>query len=158
MALVSVNIGSNLGDRETFLRKAIEIIGDKFGYYTLSSPIESEPWGFFSGNNFCNIGMTFKSELNPHRILELLKDIEKTISSGSHRDSAGNYADREIDIDIIAIDENVVDTEMLTVPHRLLPERDFFLKPLMELMPDWRHPVNGKTAEMMLKDLQKEKR
>lgn len=140
MSIVYANIGSNLGDKEALIEKALERIGQIFGYYCRSGCVESEPWGFESTHRFLNIGVAFKSELAPEEILHVLQGIEKDISSVNHRDALGRYADREIDIDIMAIDEMEYHSEVLCVPHRHLLQRDFFIIPLMELAPGWRHP------------------
>lgn len=140
MAIVYVNIGSNLGEREALIEKAIDHIGKTFGIYCRSEFVESDPWGYDSTNRFLNIGISFKTTLSPEDILDVLQDIERRISAMSHRDIEGNYADREIDIDIMAIDEDVYDSGRLKVPHPHLLERDFFMIPLKALNPDWQYP------------------
>lgn len=77
--------------------------------------------------------------------LSKLQEIERKVSSGSHRDSEGNYIDREIDIDIIAIDDMVIDTPTLTIPHPRMHLRDFVIIPMLELAPSWTHPILGKS-------------
>ena len=133
MPVVYVNIGSNLGDRRGLIDQALKRIGEIFGYYCISGFVESKPWGFDSANRFLNVGAAFKSDLHPEEVLSLLQQIEKGISAMSHRDSEGNYADREIDIDIMAIDDLAYHSERLQLPHPHLNERDFFLVPLREL-------------------------
>ena len=86
-------------------------------------------------------------------MLDRIHDIERRLGSASHRDAQGGYIDRLVDIDIVAIDDLVIDTPVLQVPHPHLPERDFFLRPMMQLAPDWRHPVNGLTAAEMLEKM-----
>ena len=97
-----------------------------------------------------NVGVRLSSNMEPHEMLEHIHDIERRLGSASHRDSEGHYIDRLVDIDIMAIDNLVIDTPELQVPHAHLHERDFFLRPMMELAPDWRHPVTGLTASEML--------
>lgn len=133
MAIVYANIGSNLGQRKVLIEKALGLIGDTFGYYCISEFVESEPWGFDSTNLFLNVGVAFKTTLEPEQVLLTLQGIEKAISSVAHRDSEGNYKDREIDIDIMAIDDMVYRSERLILPHPHLHEREFFLLPLKEL-------------------------
>lgn len=140
MAAVFVNIGSNLGNRRLNLSRAVRAIGEEFGEFEISHVVESEPWGFDSTHSFLNVGMMFHSDLEPLEILHRLQAIEHGISTASHRNPDGTYADRIIDIDIMAIDELRIDTPELKVPHPHLMERDFFLRPLMELAPFWRHP------------------
>ena len=136
-----LNIGSNMGDRRDNLYRAVVAIAAITGECAVSSIVESEPWGFESDNRFMNLGVSFDS------------DIERSLGSASHRDADGGYIDRLVDIDIVAIDDLVIDTPTLQVPHPHLPERDFFLIPMQQLAPDWRHPVTGLTATEMLENL-----
>lgn len=153
MATVFANLGANIGPRRLNLSKAATLIGREFGEFELSHAVESEPWGFDSANSFLNIGIAFSSDRRPDEILAVLQDIERKISPSSHRDADGRYADREIDIDIVAIDDLVIDTETLKVPHPHLNERRFFLEPLNELAPNWRHPISGLSPLDMLYNL-----
>lgn len=137
MPVVYVNIGSNLGNRKSYIDKALEEISDNFGHCCISGLVESEPWGFDSTNRFLNLGVSFLSDLDPEEILDILQRIEKRISPLSHRDSSGYYIDRAIDIDIMAIDYTKYFSKRLTLPHIHLFEREFFLNPLLELNPEW---------------------
>ena len=150
---VFINIGSNKGDRRLNLSRAMRGVGHEFGLFEMSHAIESEPWGFESNARFLNVAIMFQTDLQPLEVLDILQGIEKSISPDSHRDSKGNYIDRVIDIDIVAIDEQVIDDERLKVPHPCLAERRFFLEPMNEIAPDWRHPVTGKNAAEMLAEL-----
>ena len=138
--VVYANIGSNLGDRESLISKALDKIGEKFGFYCISEFVESEPWGFDSTNFFMNIGVAFKSNFHPEEILLILQGIEKSLTEVEHRDSHGNYKDRELDIDIMAIDEIVYNSPKLKIPHPHLLDREFFLIPLFQLNPEWKYP------------------
>lgn len=140
MPLIALNIGSNLGDRYANIEKAVALISEEFGIVCMSSFMESEPWGFHSANKFVNVGVSFNSDCHPEDLLRKLKKIESEVNINPHRDSEGRYSDREIDIDIMAIDEISYHSESLTVPHAHLLERDFFMLPLMQLMPEWKHP------------------
>lgn len=148
-----VNIGSNLGDRRLNLSRAVSRILARFGDFEVSHVIESSPWGFESENPFLNLCLMFASDMKPLDVLHELQEIEKSISGESHRNPDGSYADRVIDIDMIAADDSVISTPELTLPHPRLAERSFFLEPLQEIAPGWRHPVTGKNAAEMLADL-----
>lgn len=149
-----VNIGSNLGDQRMNLSRAVRAIGTHYGYFELSHAVESAPWGFESEHRFLNIGMMFISDESPEEVLETLQNIEKELGKGeTHRDSAGGYKDRMIDIDIIAADETTFNTPRLQIPHACLAERRFFLEPMAELAPLWKHPVTGLTCGQMLEKL-----
>lgn len=141
MVRIYLNIGSNLGDRKSNIQLAIDKISALFGPVKTSSLVESKPWGFDSTNNFFNVGVMIESQEDPHSIFRRLQKIEKDISPLSHRNADGSYADRLIDIDIMAIDEKIIDTQDLKIPHPHLMERDFFLKPLLELAPEWKNPL-----------------
>lgn len=153
MKTVLLNIGSNLGDRRRNLSRAVAAIEKEFGYFELSHTVETAPQGFDSPNSFLNIGMMVSSELEPLEILRRLQAVERSISPEPHRKEDGTYADRIIDIDIIAIDDIQMHTEELTLPHPRMHERRFVLEPLEEIAPGWRHPESGKTPREMLWEL-----
>lgn len=152
MAYVILNIGSNLGDRRLNLSRAVRAIAAEFGMFEVSHTFESPSWGYDSPNQFLNICMMVQSDLQPHQILEHTRAIEHNLAPASHRDADGNYTDRMLDIDIVAIDDMVIDTPDLKLPHPHLAERRFFLVPMDEIAGGWRHPVTGLTpAEMIAK-------
>ena len=149
-----LNIGSNIGDRRDNLYRAVVALAACSGGDCAVSPIvESEPWGFESDNRFMNLGVCLQSTMSPGEMLDRIHEIERSLGSASHRDAQGGYVDRLVDIDIVAIDDLVIDSPSLQVPHRHLPERDFFLIPMQHLAPEWRHPVTGLTAAQMLEKL-----
>ena len=145
-----LNIGSNIGQRRDNLYRAVVALAAGTGGCAVSSIVESEPWGFESDNHFLNLGVRVSSDLEPQQMLDRILEIERRLGSASHRDEQGGYIDRLVDIDIVAVDDMVIDTPTLQVPHPHLAERDFFLRPMMQLAPEWRHPVTGLTAEEML--------
>ena len=138
-----LNIGSNLEDREGNLWAADLRLSLDLGLVTArSSIVESEPWGFESDNGFLNMGIAVESKFSPIEALNIIHNIEHELNQGhSHRDADGNYVDRLVDIDIMAIDDLVIDLPSLQVPHRHMPRRDFFLQPMAELAPEWVHLV-----------------
>lgn len=148
-----LNIGSNIGERRDNLYRAVVALTAGTGGSVTSRVVESDPWGFDSENRFMNIGLWLASDLSPHEMLKRIHEIEHRLGSGSHRDENGGYIDRLVDIDIMAIDDMVIDSPSLVVPHQHLADRDFFLRPMMELAPNWQHPVTGLTAQEMLSGL-----
>lgn len=150
-----LNIGSNMGERRDNLYRAVVALTAGTGGSVTSRIVESEPWGFESDNRFMNIGLWFNSDLEPQQMLVRIHDIEHRLGSASHRDAQGGYIDRLVDIDIVAIGDLIIDTPTLQVPHPHLSEREFFLKPMMDLAPNWCHPVTGLTAAQMLEGLEK---
>lgn len=152
-----INIGSNLGNRRLNLSKAMAAVMREFGNLEMSHTVETEPHGFESPHKFLNVCLMFQTDLEPHALLQRLQAIEKGICPDSHRTAQGGYADRVIDIDLIAMDECVLDTPELRLPHPGLESRYFFLKPLEEIAPGWRHPVTGLSPAEMLAALPADK-
>ena len=150
---VFLNIGSNLGNRRMNLSRAVAAIEKEFGYFELSHTIESEPWGYESDHPFLNVGMMIISDLQPIEILHELQRIESQLNPTPHRNSDGDYADRVIDIDIIAIDNMIINTPELQVPHPQMAQRRFVLEPMAELAPFWMHPLLGKAPAELLAEL-----
>ena len=144
MAKVFLGLGTNLGDKRRNLLTAVTNIEEKIGKVTsLSSFYETEPWGFESDNSFLNAALCVESSLEPIAILHILKEIE--IEMGRTQKSVNNvYSDRPIDIDILLYDDIIMKTDELTIPHPLMTERDFVMKPLVEIAGDAVHPVFGK--------------
>ena len=135
-----LNIGTNLGDRQENLRRAIEALtGDTTGW-VVSPVVESEPWGFESENRFLNIGLALDSDMEPLSMLDRIHDIERQLGSAAHRNAQGGYVDRLVDIDIMAIDDAhgrslTIDLPTLQVPHPHLRDREFFWQPYLFLRP-----------------------
>lgn len=149
-----LNIGTNIGDRHANIARAVAEIAERLGAQpAVSAPIESEPWGFVSPHRFVNVGLRIESDAKPDEVLRELRAIEAAMGSTSHRNADGSYADRVVDIDIIAIDEMVIDTPELTVPHPRMEQREFVLAPMAEIAPEWHHPMNRLTAKELLERL-----
>lgn len=112
--------------------------------------MESEPWGYESTHRFLNIGLGLAVSCGAEELFGDLMEIQCNICADSHRNAAGGYADRMIDIDLIYYDDLVLDTATLTLPHPRMHLRDFVLQPVAELAPSWRHPRLHLTAGEML--------
>lgn len=148
-----LNIGSNLGNLKLNISRALRALESRYGYFETSKVIESEPWGFLSTHRFANIAVMVISDKSPQEVLADIQEIENALNSTPHRNSEGGYADRVLDIDIMAADDLVVDTDKLKIPHPHLADRRFYLEPFDQLAPGWRHPVSGKTPAEMLAEL-----
>lgn len=151
-----LNIGSNLGNRKLNISRALRMLEEKFRYFDASHIVESRPWGYVSDNSYLNIAVRIVSDLDPEDMLKELHEIEDKLNQHPHRDETGQYADREIDIDIMAVDYLKVNTPELTIPHKHLAERRFFLEPMAEIAPFWTHPITHLTCEQMLAALPKD--
>ena len=130
---VYLGLGSNLGDKEENIRKAIELIGLRVGLVARqSSLITTEPWGFESDNQFVNVAVLCMTELSPREVLRATQKIEREMGR-SNKSVGGNYSDRIIDIDILLYDELRVDEPDLQIPHPLMLKREFVMIPLREI-------------------------
>lgn len=163
MPTAYINIGSNMGDRHALIELAVARIIDTnemgkslrtleavSSLLRRSDFVESEPWGYDSPYPFLNLGLAIETDIPPGALLDLLLGVERSISPASHRTPSGDYTDRLIDIDLIAYGELVVDTPRLTLPHPRMHLRDFVLRPMTQLAPEWRHPLSGLTSAEML--------
>lgn len=131
---VYLSLGTNLGDKEQNLIDALDRIENEAGkVISRSSFYYSEPWGFESDNSFVNICALISTDLDPFKLLDALKAIEKQMGRDKKSTLSG-YSDRIIDIDILLFDDQKINTPELTVPHPLMTERDFVMKPLSEIM------------------------
>lgn len=137
---VYLGLGTNLGDREANIRKAIKLIGERVGRVTRqSSLIETEPWGFESEHRFLNAVILVETEKTPRQVLKATQQIERDMGRKKNvHDTSPNrkYTDRPIDIDILLYDDLTVDEPDLKIPHPLMKERDFVMTPLAEIKPD----------------------
>lgn len=130
---VYLGLGSNLGDCRKNLERAIRLIGDKVGQVTRqSSFIETEPWGFESPNKFMNAVILCETTRSPREVLLLTQQIERDMGR-MKKSVSGGYADRAIDIDILLYDDVTIDEPDLKIPHPLMHERDFVMRPLNEI-------------------------
>ncbi|WP_300506524.1 2-amino-4-hydroxy-6-hydroxymethyldihydropteridine diphosphokinase [uncultured Duncaniella sp.] len=210
---IHINIGSNSGDREALIERAVTAVSSIFPdavEIRRSDIIETPPWGFDSPNPFLNIGMLVRLDSNPGTVvgtrcsayarrnsdengikpdsdtvsvnisdadcissgiratarpynasrieselmdisqklkeefavdvLHSLQRVQASIDSSPHRDATGAYIDRAIDIDLIAINDWIVETPELSLPHPRMLLRDFVMIPLKQLDPQWKHP------------------
>lgn len=130
-----LSLGSNLGDREEMLNRAIALIGERVGeVQRVSSFIETEPWGFKSKHPFLNAACLVLTTLSPEECLEATQQIEREL--GRKRKSRnGKYHDRPIDIDLLMYDDLELSTPRLTLPHPRMKEREFVMIPLREILP-----------------------
>ena len=152
-----LNIGSNLGDRQAVIKQAVARLAALGSVEAVSSSIETPAWGFVSQHEFLNVGLVLESHSEPLALLHAIHSIERGLGSSSHRTPEGGYADRLVDIDVVAIDGLTLSTSELTVPHPHLPEREFYLAPMAQIAPHWQHPTLHLTAAQMLSALRRNK-
>lgn len=146
MAIAFLGLGSNMGNRMRNLSSAMKSLSERATIEQASSIYETEPVGYLQQRRFLNAVIRISTLLSPEQLLHYIKAIER---SGGRTPGFQN-APRPIDIDILFYDDEVFHSEQLTIPHPHLTERAFVLVPLTEIMPDLRHPANGKTARELL--------
>ena len=136
MATLYLSLGTNMGDRLKNLSSALELIGHEVGTVVSASDIiETEPWGFESSNMFLNMVAKVETHLQPIEVLHATQKIEHTL--GRDKKSVdGEYQNRPIDIDILLYDDLVMNTPELTIPHPLMYQREFVMKPLAQIAPE----------------------
>jgi 2-amino-4-hydroxy-6-hydroxymethyldihydropteridine diphosphokinase len=147
MKVVYLSLGSNLGDRQENLARALRLIGES-GIRILrpSAVYETEPQGFRDQPRFLNQVIEAQTPLFPRQLLSRVKKIEREMG----RKPAPRNTARIIDIDILLYGQAAVKTEDLEIPHPRMEERRFVLEPLAELVPDLRHPVTRRSVRDML--------
>jgi 2-amino-4-hydroxy-6-hydroxymethyldihydropteridine diphosphokinase len=146
MAKVYLGLGTNLGDKEQNLRDAVQKIEEQVGkIVSLSAFYVTAPWGFSSDNSFLNAAVCVDTELAPIDVLQRTQAIEQELGR-TKKSVNGIYSDRLIDIDLLLSTTSPSGAKLI-LPHPLMAERDFVMKPLAEIAPGLVHPVLGKTMK-----------
>jgi 2-amino-4-hydroxy-6-hydroxymethyldihydropteridine diphosphokinase len=152
--LTYVLLGSNLGDKKSWLLNATTMIAKECGpILNKSSVWQSKSWGYDSQHHYLNQAVMIDWMGDPEILMNLLLKIEAAL--GRTRSAEIGYADRVIDLDILAIENQVIQGELVTLPHPRLHQRAFALLPLLELAPTWQHPVLHLTVEQLLDQVDK---
>ena len=152
MANVLVGVGSNLGDRQANITRAIELLKENEAIHVLavSSLIETDPEGGPPQGKFLNGAIKIETDLLPLELLSQLKMVERRLG----RAKAEPNSPRTLDLDILFYDDVVVlDGKTLTIPHPRLTQREFVLRPLSEIAPDFIHPRLQKTVQQLYSEL-----
>lgn len=143
--MIYVGLGSNLGDKEKNIEKALAFISERVGkILALSSFYETESWGYTSSATYLNVVAGVETNLKPEEVLHATQDVERIVGR-TEKTVNRDYHDRVIDIDILLYEDLILQTPELTIPHLLMHRRTFVLQPLSEIAPDILHPVLGKT-------------
>lgn len=157
MKKVILSLGSNLLNREFFIKEATKLINCRVGNVVRSSSmIETESWGFQS-HPFLNQILIATTTHSPEEVLEITQGIEHDLgrTEKSGRDETGKpiYHDRTIDIDILIFEGETRNTTTLTIPHPLIANRKFILEPLTELFDDQIIPPFKESFKQLLNKL-----
>ncbi len=140
---VYLSIGSNMGDRQNNLDQAITALQEDEGICDVvcSEWIETKPYGYIEQADFLNGAVGLKTLYSPEELLDLLHKIEHE----GGRERTIHWGPRTIDLDILLYNDEVIQTERLTIPHREMHMREFVLEPLCQIAPWVKHPVFCKT-------------
>lgn len=145
---VVLSIGSNQGSRLENIQKCIDLIHENVGaVIQVSKLYETPAWGFES-DAFYNCALLLHTNSSAQKILNQVLKVEKEL--GRIRLNQEGYQSRIIDVDLIAFDDKIIDTEKLQVPHPLMQNRNFVLLPMQDLKLDWKHPVLQKTIPELI--------
>lgn len=146
-----VAIGSNMGNKEAYLQGAIEGLKShgEIQVTKVSSLLSTEPYGGVEQDMFLNGMVEIKTLLTPHELLDYLHELEQAAG----RERKVHWGPRTLDLDIVFYDRLIFEDDVLIIPHVDMENRDFVLKPMVELNPNFRHPILQKTMKQLLESL-----
>ena len=153
MTVAYIGIGSNVGDRVENLRQALEHLDGIMSLERLSATYETAPRYVLDQPPFLNMAVGGDTPLEPLLLLEKLKKFEVDIGRVPTEE---RYGPRAIDLDILFYGSDVVNEPGLSIPHPLMAEREFVLRPLADIAPNFRHPVMGRSVAEILSMLEGE--
>ena len=149
MNITFLQTGTNLGDRSKNLEQANIKIEERIGkIIKLSSIYETEAWGVTAQPLFLNQVLLVETNLTVQEVLKTILNIELEMG----RVRIQRWAERLIDIDILFFNKVIINQENLIVPHPRIQERNFVLKPLVEIAPNLMHPIFNKTMTELLEE------
>lgn len=153
---VYLGLGSNVGDREEYIEQALFLLGKVKGVKITkkSTNYETAPEGSSTSKQppFINAAIEITTKLSPDKLLQITQDIEATLG----REKDVEWGPRTIDIDILLYEGVIRSDDELQIPHPLLHERMFVLKPLKEIAPNLIHPMLEKTVDQLFEDKKQE--
>lgn len=145
-----IAFGSNIGDKENYIKKALEKIEEREMKILKVSPIyETEPYGVLDQDSFFNGVAKIETNLEPENLIKELLDIEKHLDRVRER----RWGPRTIDLDIIFYDDLIINEKDLIIPHNDMENREFVLKPLCDIDENFIHPVLKKSVRQLYDEL-----
>ena len=155
MFVAYLGLGSNMGDRARHLRRAVQMLNAVEGSWVerVSRVYETPPSGGPAGQGlFLNVALRLSTELSPRCLLDQMQAIERK-SGRPPEPQRIKWAARSLDLDLLLYGDRVIRDPHLVVPHPLMDERWFVLKPMCDIAADVRHPESGRTMEELLQNL-----
>ncbi|WP_434304970.1 2-amino-4-hydroxy-6-hydroxymethyldihydropteridine diphosphokinase [Clostridium botulinum] len=141
-----VAFGSNIGEKESYIKRALEKIEKRGMKIIKVSPIyETEPYGVLDQDSFLNGVVKIGTNLTPENLIEVLLNIEKQLDRVRER----RWGPRTIDLDIIFYDDLIINKNNLIIPHKDMENREFVLKPLCDIDENFIHPVLKKSVRQL---------
>lgn len=152
MSRLFVGIGSNKGNREEYIKRALDHLENDADIKILkkSTVIETEPQGKAGQDKFLNLVVEIETFLDPYTLFKRFKNIERFLG---RKEVHEKWGPREIDLDILLFDDLIIKGKNLKIPHPEMHKRGFVLLPLCEIAPEVTHPGLNKHAKDLLKDL-----
>lgn len=145
-----LSLGSNLGNRYAYLLRAIQKIEKYFNSKSVVAHFyETPPWGNENQSRFINTAIYLHTDISIDQCLKKVQAIEKEMG----RLKTEKWGPRMIDIDILFYEYDVLETDIITVPHQHLHQRAFVLKPLQDILPNFIHPLKNKTIIQLIEDI-----
>ena len=152
---VYLAMGSNMGEKDDYLAMGVEALKKQkeIRVMGVSDVITTKPYGVTDQDDFRNGAIAIQTLFTPQELLDVLHEIEEK----AQRKRIRRWGPRTLDLDIIFYDKLVYEDENLIIPHVDMENRTFVLEPLMQLCPNYRHPILGKTVEQLLRVLKENK-
>ena len=148
---IFIALGSNLGDKENNMKEALQRLVQKgVKVCKVSDFMATRPYGVTDQPDFLNAVAEVKTDNSPTELLRVLLQVEQEMGRRRIR----HWGERNIDLDLLLYNSQIIDLPDLKVPHPDMQNRDFVLRPLAQIAPDAVHPVLRKTAERLWKELQ----
>jgi 2-amino-4-hydroxy-6-hydroxymethyldihydropteridine diphosphokinase len=154
MDYIFLALGSNVGNRIKYIHSASELLGRSIKIQKFAPVYESKPVGSLRQPTFLNSVIAGTTSLNPLQTLAYAKSVEQELG----RIQRYHWGPREIDIDVLLYNDLVYKNRMLEIPHSRLHERDFVLRPLLDIAPDLVHPVHNISMQVLFNRLGKKQR
>ena len=143
---IILQLGTNIGDRKSNIRRCLLELQTIISHSKESSIYETKAWGVKEQNDFLNLILIAETKLNPYQLLRACQALEKKLG----KVKVSHWGPRIIDIDIIFYSNKIIFSPELKIPHPFMHMRRFVLQPLVEIAPEWNHPLLQQTSAQLL--------